>query len=137
MAQPPPDQPQNWETLGIWAGVLVSVLLACGSAIRIFFGLVSRREMQEQLKEERVEWAKQLAAQRDEFSRHIEAQRVTFYEHIQRQYAENQRQDAEKVRMHEDNRDTARQTFERVAIVEQAVARIEGTLSGRFPGIQR
>lgn len=130
MPQPTPDQPPDWGTLGIWAGVVVTVLLACGSAVRVFFGLVSRRELHDQLKEERAEWAAQLAEQREEFARQLEAQRAAFM-------AQHERQDRETYRMHEENRDTAKQIFERVSDVEQAVARIEGSLSGRYPGIPR
>jgi hypothetical protein len=119
MSQSPPEPSPNWEVFGIWAGVILTFVIAAASAFRVFFGLVSRTELQEELKEERESWAKQL-----------EAQRVAFAEQLQRQYDE-------RLRMHEENRDAARQTFERVAHVEQAVARIEGTLSGRFPGIQR
>lgn len=126
MSQPPPEPSPNWEVFGIWAGVVVSLVIAAAAAFRVFFGLISRLELQEALKTEREAWAKQL-----------EAQRIAFAEQIQRHYAELQRQDAEKIRMHEENRDTARQTFERLSDVEQGVARIEGTLSGRYPGINR
>jgi hypothetical protein len=118
MSQPPPEPSPNWEVLGIWAGVILTFLLAAASAFRVFFGLVSRAELQEALKEEREAWARQL-----------EAQRVAFAE-------QQQRQEGEKIRMHAENRDTARQTFERLSVVEQGVARIEGALSGRYQGIK-
>lgn len=119
MSQPPSEPSPNWEALGIWAGVIFSVLLACAAAFRVFFGLVSRQELKEELIAERAEWARQLAAQR-----------TTFAEQLKQQYDE-------RIRMHEENRDSAQQTFERLSKVEQGVARIEGTLSGRYPGIER
>jgi hypothetical protein len=119
MSQPPPESSTNWEALGTWGVLALSLLLACASAFRMFFGLVSRDEFHEQLKAERAEWGRQL-----------EAQRAAFAEQLKQQYDE-------RIRMHEENRDTAQQTFERVSKVEQGVARIEGTLSERYPGIQR
>ena len=130
MPQPPPEPSQNLETLGIWAGVLLSGLLASAAAFRVFFGLVSRSELKEALEEEREAWKEALKTDREAWAKQLEAQRVAFAER-------DQRNCDDRDRMHSENRDTAKQTFERLAAVEQGVARIEGTLSGRYPGIQR
>jgi hypothetical protein len=120
MSQPPSEPSPNLEALGIWAGVILSVLLACASAFRVFFGLVSREEFHEQLKEERAEWGRQL-----------EAQREAFAQQLKQQYDE-------RIRMHGENQHTAQETFKRLSEVEKGVARIEGYIeAGSFPGVKR
>lgn len=116
MTQIPPDPPPGWFAWIVPGSVALGILWAI---VKSYFELVSRTELKELIAEQDKKFLDALRQQREDFEQAQESQRL------------------EQLRLHGENRETAGQIFGRVSELEKGVSRIEGTLSGRYPGIQR
>lgn len=97
-----------------WIAGIISVIGALYATGRRIFSTVTRSEL-----------SAIIEAQDKKFLDALEVQRQAFDRAIDREEETRQSQHAE-------NRDAAKETFERLSAVEKGVSRIEGQLSQRF-----
>jgi hypothetical protein len=86
---------------------------------RRIFSTVTRSELQEIIRAQDAKFLEALERQREDFQHAMEA---------------NER---ERLRLHGENRDTAKETFARLLGVEKGLSRIEGQLSKSLPQSDR
>lgn len=98
-----------------WILGIISVVGALYATGRRIFNTVTRRELTEIIEAQDEKFLEALNRQREDFQRAAEAS------------------ERERLRLHGENRETAKETFNRLSGVERGLSRIEGQLSKSLP----